>query len=235
MCAAASGRKTHPSATGSVFHIGGQLSPRALERGSSSESVRKVRRALDDCRTTVSELNNLVALYRELVISIGETATDCASVRGEMRRTRAGACETARAAQRSLCVIPGPEDGEIPLDICRLFIQLQCCLEMFITEMLKAACLLSSLQMYRRGREDMELKVEIKADESSDTPILQESSSLPTDGWWLVGVDIKNTERDMKQMKNLLSKLREIMPSPLKNQATDQTEEEPHLQVLLSR
>nr|XP_023682162.1 regulator of G-protein signaling 7-binding protein A-like isoform X2 [Paramormyrops kingsleyae] len=170
---------------------------------------------------TVSEFNNLVALYRELVISIGETATDCASVRGEMCRTRTGACETALAAHHSLSLIPGPEDGGIPLDICRLFIQLQCCLEMFITEMLKAACLLSSLQLYRRGCEDMELKVEIKADESSDTPILQESSSSPTEGsqrGWLVGVDIKNTERDMKQMRNLLSKLRETMPSPLKNQ-----------------
>lgn len=59
------------------------------------------------CFQTVSEFNNLVALYRELVISIGETATDCASVRGEMCRTRTGACETARAAHHSLSLIPG--------------------------------------------------------------------------------------------------------------------------------
>lgn len=44
-----------------------------------------------------------------------------------------------------------PEDGEIHPEICRLFIQLQCCLEMYITEMLKSVCLLGSLQLHRKG------------------------------------------------------------------------------------
>lgn len=44
-----------------------------------------------------------------------------------------------------------PEDGEIHPEICRLFIQLQCCLEMYITEMLKSMCLLGVLQLHRKG------------------------------------------------------------------------------------
>lgn len=44
-----------------------------------------------------------------------------------------------------------PEDGEIHPEICRLFIQLQCCLEMYLTEMLKSVCLLGSLQLHRKG------------------------------------------------------------------------------------
>lgn len=55
----------------------------------------------------------------------------------------------------SLCVLWcaafRPEDGEIHPEICRLFIQLQCCLEMYITEMLKSVCLLGSLQLHRKG------------------------------------------------------------------------------------
>lgn len=44
-----------------------------------------------------------------------------------------------------------PEDGEIHPEICRLFIQLQCCLEMFITEMLKSMCLLGVLHLHRKS------------------------------------------------------------------------------------
>ena len=44
-----------------------------------------------------------------------------------------------------------PEDGEIHPEICRLFIQLQCCLEMFVTEMLKSMCLLGVLQLHRKS------------------------------------------------------------------------------------
>lgn len=46
-----------------------------------------------------------------------------------------------------------PEDGEIHPEICRLYIQLQCCLEMYTTEMLKSICLLGSLQFHRKGIE----------------------------------------------------------------------------------
>lgn len=55
----------------------------------------------------VQEFNTLVALYRELVISIGEISVDCPSLRAEMHKTRTKGCEMARAANQSLSVISG--------------------------------------------------------------------------------------------------------------------------------
>ncbi|XP_060617532.1 regulator of G-protein signaling 7-binding protein isoform X2 [Anolis sagrei] len=116
-----------------------------------------------------------------------------------------------------------PEDGEIHPEICRLFIQLQCCLEMYTTEMLKSICLLGSLQLHRKGLESCSAPkvIDSKQEESSEAPILEDTSSSPIDiqqHLWQVSTDIENTERDMREMKNLLSKLRETMPLPLKNQ-----------------
>ncbi|KAF1673126.1 Regulator of G-protein signaling 7-binding protein, partial [Pygoscelis papua] len=116
-----------------------------------------------------------------------------------------------------------PEDGEIHPEICRLYIQLQCCLEMYTTEMLKSICLLGSLQFHQKGKEPCAPPkiLDTKVEESSEVPILEDTSSSPTDiqqHLWQVSTDIENTERDMREMKNLLSKLRETMPLPLKNQ-----------------
>nr|XP_037866357.1 regulator of G-protein signaling 7-binding protein isoform X2 [Chlorocebus sabaeus] len=116
-----------------------------------------------------------------------------------------------------------PEDGEIHPEICRLYIQLQCCLEMYTTEMLKSICLLGSLQFHRKGKEPGggTKSLDCKIEESAETPALEDSSSSPVDSQqhsWQVSTDIENTERDMREMKNLLSKLRETMPLPLKNQ-----------------
>nr|XP_011770335.1 regulator of G-protein signaling 7-binding protein isoform X1 [Macaca nemestrina] len=116
-----------------------------------------------------------------------------------------------------------PEDGEIHPEICRLYIQLQCCLEMYTTEMLKSMCLLGSLQFHRKGKEPGggTKSLDCKIEESAETPALEDSSSSPVDSQqhsWQVSTDIENTERDMREMKNLLSKLRETMPLPLKNQ-----------------
>ncbi|XP_041854243.1 regulator of G-protein signaling 7-binding protein A isoform X2 [Melanotaenia boesemani] len=169
----------------------------------------------------VQEFNTLVALYRELVISIGEITVDCPSLRAEMLKTRTKGCEMARAAHQSLSLISGPEDGEIHPEICRLFIQLQCCLEMYITEMLKSVCLLGSLQLHRKGKDSCGPPGVDSKTEDSDIPILEDTSSSPTDCpqlCWLVATDIENIEKDMREMKNLLSKLRETMPLPLKNQ-----------------
>ncbi|KAF5912040.1 hypothetical protein HPG69_003314 [Diceros bicornis minor] len=63
--------------------------------------------------------------------------------------------------------------------------------------------------------------LDCKIEESAETPALEDSSSSPVDiqqHSWQVSTDIENTERDMREMKNLLSKLRETMPLPLKNQ-----------------
>ncbi|XP_023834202.1 regulator of G-protein signaling 7-binding protein A [Salvelinus sp. IW2-2015] len=190
MSSAPNGRKNRPRSAGNIFQIG-KAPYRDPERRESTESTRKAQRAVADCRMIVQEFNTLVALYRELVISIGEISVDCPSLRAEMHKTRTKGCEMARAANQSLSVISGPEDGEIHPEICRLFIQLQCCLEMYITEMLKSVCLLGSLQLHRKGREYT----------LSPPGLIQLAA-----GW------------DMREMKNLLSKLREAMPLPLKNQ-----------------
>ncbi|KFP08236.1 Regulator of G-protein signaling 7-binding protein, partial [Calypte anna] len=185
----------------------------------------------------VQEFNTQVALYRELVISIGDVSATCPSLHGEMHKTRTRGCEMASQAHQKLAAISGPipnsfffffffyftpEDGEIHPEICRLYIQLQCCLEMYTTEMLKSICLLGSLQFHRKGKELCAPPkiLDTKAEESSEVPILEDTSS-PTDiqqHLWQVSTDIENTERDMREMKNLLSKLRETMPLPLKNQ-----------------
>ncbi|XP_061733150.1 regulator of G-protein signaling 7-binding protein B-like [Nerophis ophidion] len=218
MSSAPCGRKKRPRSAGSVLPI-----TRGLQAASENrESV------VDGCRMTVQEFNTLVALYREQVISVGEMSADCPSLRAQMHYTRAKGCSMARAAHHNLALVAvsGPEDGEIHPEICRLFIQLQCCLEMFITEMLKSMGLLGVLQLHRKSAiaiqgTESEPKMDFRVDESSDAPILEDRSSSPIDyphELWLVGVHIENIERDMQEMRNLLSKLRDTMPLPLKNQ-----------------
>uniref|UniRef100_A0A3B4GHW3 Regulator of G-protein signaling 7-binding protein B-like n=1 Tax=Pundamilia nyererei TaxID=303518 RepID=A0A3B4GHW3_9CICH len=222
MCSAPYGRKKRPRSTGSIFPLGKAAQTETDRRESTEGAVDDSRMVGTEIRITVQEFNTLVALYREQVISVGEISADCPSLRAQMHHTRSKGCSMARAAHQDLAVISvsGPEDGEIHPEICRLFIQLQCCLEMFITEMLKSMCLLGVLQLHRK-RTDSEPRVDFRLDESSDVPILEDRSSSPIDfpqEQWLVGNDIENIERDMREMRNLLSKLRETMPLPLKNQ-----------------
>ncbi|XP_050948615.1 complement component C6 [Labeo rohita] len=221
MCSAPNGRKNRPRSAANIFQIG-KSSLRDPERRESTESTRRAQRAMDDCRTTVQEFNTLVALHREQVISIGENTIDCPSLRAQMHKTRIKGCAVAQVAYQNLIAISGPEDGEIHPEICRLFIQLQCCLEMYITEMLKSMCLLGVLQLHRKGNDVCpESNMDCKVDESSDVPMLEDRSSSPVDfpqESWVVCTDIENIESDMREMRNLLSKLRETMPLPLKNQ-----------------
>ncbi|XP_075935886.1 regulator of G-protein signaling 7-binding protein B-like [Anarhichas minor] len=211
MCSAPHGRKKRPRPAGSIFPTS-KVAQTEPERRESAEG------AVDGSRMAMQEFNTLVALYREQVISVGEMSADCPSLRAQMHHTRSKGCSMARAAHQDLTVISVLEDGEIHPEICRLFIQLQCCLEMFITEMLKSMCLLGVLQLHRKNSDP---RLDFRADESSDVPILDDRSSSPIDfphQQWLVGMDIQNIERDMREMRNLLSKLRDTMPLPLKNQ-----------------
>ncbi|CAF93293.1 unnamed protein product, partial [Tetraodon nigroviridis] len=137
----------------------------------------------------VQELNTLVALYREQVIAVGEISADCPSLRAQMHHTRTKGCSVARAAHQHLALVSvsGLEDGEIHPEICRLFIQLQCCLEMFVTEMLKSMCLLGELQLPSKNSGP---KVDLRMEESFEVPVLEEQSSSPTEFLqerWLVG------------------------------------------------
>ncbi|XP_057216677.1 regulator of G-protein signaling 7-binding protein B isoform X2 [Triplophysa rosa] len=221
MCSAPNGRKKRPRSAANIFHIG-KSALQDPERRESTESARRAQRAMDDCRSTVQEFNTLVALHREQVISIGENTIDCPALRAQMHKTRIKGCAVAQSAYHNLIAISGPEDGEIHPEICRLFIQLQCCLEMYITEMLKSLCLLGVLQLHRKGNDACpEPNTDCRVDESSDVPMLEDRSSSPVDfpqESWLVYTDTENIESDMREMRNLLSKLRETMPLPLKNQ-----------------
>ncbi|XP_067911496.1 regulator of G-protein signaling 7-binding protein A [Heterodontus francisci] len=217
MSSALNGRKTRRKSPGSILH-------QEAERRGSSESAVKPFRALEECKMLVQEFNTQVALYRELVISIGDASVDCPALRAEMQKTRTKGCEMAQSAHQKLSAISGAEDGEIHPEICRLYIQLQCCLEMYTTEMLKSICLLGSLQLHRKGMDSLVVPkvIDSKQEESSQAPILEDTSTPPLQDLqpysWHVSADIENTERDIREMKNLLSKLRETMPLPLKNQ-----------------
>ncbi|KAM8961483.1 regulator of G-protein signaling 7-binding protein isoform 2-T2 [Pelodytes ibericus] len=219
MSSAPNGRKNRPRSQGTIFQ---KSLPGDFDRRGSSESPLKSQRTLDHCKMLVQDFNTQVALFRELVISIGDVSVSCPSLRAEMQKTRTKGCEMALQAHQKLSAISGAEDGEIHPEICRLYIQLQCCLEMYTTEMLKSMCLLGSLQHQRKGEHSIGPKIiDYKMEENSDIPILEDTSSSPTDvqqHCWQVSIDIENTERDMREMKNLLSKLRETMPLPLKNQ-----------------
>ncbi|XP_072920620.1 regulator of G-protein signaling 7-binding protein A isoform X2 [Hemitrygon akajei] len=253
MSSALNGRKIRPKSPGSILHLG-KAQYREAERRGSSESAAKSFRALDECRMMVQDFNTQVALYRELVISIGDASVDCPSLRSEMQKTRTKGCEMAQCAHQKLSAISGAQDGEIHPEICRLYIQLQCCLEMYTTEMLKSVCLLGSLQLlwkvkpfpkqlskYRsfnniwkswdcldppsKCKKDslvVPKVIDSRKEESSQAPILEDTPSSPLQDLqpysWHVSTDIENTERDIREMKNLLSKLRETMPLPLKNQ-----------------
>ncbi|KAM9591453.1 regulator of G-protein signaling 7-binding protein-like [Morphnus guianensis] len=122
-------------------------------RSSGSDSAYQTQSALDDCKMLVQEFNTQVALYRELVISIGDVSVTCPSLHAETHKTRTRGCEMAYQVHQKLAAVSGPEDGEIHPEICRLYIQLQCCLEMYTTEMLKSIYLLGSLQFHQKGIE----------------------------------------------------------------------------------
>ncbi|XP_078077940.1 regulator of G-protein signaling 7-binding protein A isoform X2 [Mustelus asterias] len=223
MSSALNGRKPRRKSPACLLQLG-KAQEREAERRGSSESAAKPFRALEQCKMLVQDFNTQVALYRELVISIGDASVDSPSLRAEMQKTRTKGCEMAQSAHQKLSAISGAEDGEIHPEICRLYIQLQCCLEMYTTEMLKSVCLLGSLQLHRKGMDSLITPkvIDSKQEESSQAPILEDPPTSPLQDLqpysWHVSADIENTERDIREMKNLLSKLRETMPLPLKNQ-----------------
>lgn len=55
----------------------------------------------------VQEFNTQVALYRELVISIGDVSVTCPSLHAELHKTRTRGCEMACQAHQKLAAISG--------------------------------------------------------------------------------------------------------------------------------
>ncbi|XP_051899391.1 regulator of G-protein signaling 7-binding protein A isoform X3 [Pristis pectinata] len=207
MSSVLNGRKIRPKSPGSILHVG-KAQYREAERRGSSESGAKSFRALDECRMMVQDFNTQVALYRELVISIGDASVDCPSLRSEMQKTRTKGCEMAQSAHQKLSAISGAEDGEIHPEICRLYIQLQCCLEMYTTEMLKSVCLLGSLQLHWKEKDTLVVPkvIDSRKEESSQAPILEDTPSSPLQDLqpysWHVSTDIENTERHTRNEKS---------------------------------
>ncbi|XP_031464078.1 regulator of G-protein signaling 7-binding protein [Phasianus colchicus] len=109
MSSALSGRRKRPRPAASIFP-GSGTSPRGRERerrGSGSDGAFPNQRALDDCKTLVQDFNTQVALYRELVISIGDVSVTCPSLHAEMHKTRTEGCEMAYEAHQKLAAISG--------------------------------------------------------------------------------------------------------------------------------
>ncbi|XP_042731462.1 regulator of G-protein signaling 7-binding protein [Lagopus leucura] len=109
MSSALSGRRKRPRPVASIFP-GSGTSPRGREgerRGSGFEGACQNQRALDDCKTLVQDFNTQVALYRELVISIGDVSVTCPSLHAEMHKTRTQGCEMAYQAHQKLAAISG--------------------------------------------------------------------------------------------------------------------------------
>uniref|UniRef100_A0A3Q3B454 Regulator of G-protein signaling 7-binding protein B-like n=1 Tax=Kryptolebias marmoratus TaxID=37003 RepID=A0A3Q3B454_KRYMA len=130
MCAAPCARKKRPRSAGSIFPVG-RGARAELERRESAEAAadgsrmvgrscaepprrsepRNVLKGRVCVVQTVQELNTLVALYREQVISVGEISADCPSLRAQMHQTRTKGCCVARAAHQDLAVISVSGDG----------------------------------------------------------------------------------------------------------------------------
>ncbi|NXN35833.1 R7BP protein, partial [Rhinoptilus africanus] len=172
----------------------------------------------------VQEFNTQVALYRELVISIGDVSVTCPSLHAEMHKNRTRGCEMAYQAHQKLAAISGTEETLLRKKSLRIYktqAENECaCVYIYGAPGLWGIYVLFK---YFKGKEPCAPPkiLDTKVEESSEVPILEDTSSSPTDiqqHLWQVSTDIENTERDMREMKNLLSKLRETMPLPLKNQ-----------------
>uniref|UniRef100_A0A8C9F6G6 Regulator of G-protein signaling 7-binding protein n=1 Tax=Pavo cristatus TaxID=9049 RepID=A0A8C9F6G6_PAVCR len=190
MSSAPSGRRKRPRPAASIFPGSGS-SPRGRDgerRGSGSEGACQNQRALDDCKT-VGTAGGLRSLDPTASCPSSQEEVDLMTLR------------FFHAPNKNfLLFYCSPEDGEIHPEICRLYIQLQCCLEMYTTEMLKSICLLGSLQFHRKGKEPCAPPkiLDTKVEESSEVPILEDTLSSPTDTQqhlWQVSTDIENTER----------------------------------------
>ncbi|CAM9402290.1 regulator of G-protein signaling 7-binding protein isoform X2 [Lethenteron reissneri] len=179
---------------------------------------------VEECQMMVEEFHTHVATFRELVISIGDASSDSLAGRLQLRRSRGQCSSMATDTCTSMAALNRPEEGEIQYDIYRLYIQFHGCLEMYISEMLKSICLMESFQLQGKGREARGTPVSGQrgAQDASHTPILDENAASQTPNLaeigWTTPMEIHNTQRDLREMKALLSKLRESMPLPLKNQ-----------------
>uniref|UniRef100_UPI00358FE1AD regulator of G-protein signaling 7-binding protein-like isoform X2 n=1 Tax=Myxine glutinosa TaxID=7769 RepID=UPI00358FE1AD len=187
---------------------------------------------LDTCQTLVEEFHGRVALFRELVMCVGDGRSDGTPRRVALRRLRgeSGALASeACGALGALALLARAEEGELPWELCKLYVQLHGAMEMYISEMLKAKYLLQTFHVQaaetqqrpgsrmgvRKGPKEPQT-VNHKELSAASPPCSRHQMGMQV--CWSTTLDIQNTERDISEMKALLDKLSEGMPTSLKNQ-----------------
>ncbi|XP_042199996.1 regulator of G-protein signaling 7-binding protein [Callorhinchus milii] len=185
---------------------------------------------VDECNLVLQELNVQVAVFRDLVISIGNFSYDSLSVRRAIRSVRCLCKDLVRKSHCATSPLYSLEDEDLQPSICRLHILFYGCLEMFITEMLKSTFLMESFQLRKSeqimcpvpglpyDREEENSQVPFLEDvtcSSSSQELNMSSSHLDTTS------EIESTESDIQEMRYLLRKLRDSMPQHLRIQDED--------------
>ncbi|XP_078097145.1 regulator of G-protein signaling 7-binding protein-like [Mustelus asterias] len=182
---------------------------------------------IEECNLVIQEFNIQVALFRELVISIGNGSCDSPAVRKEIKTARSTCKELARKSERVCAPLYSLEDENLQLSICRLHILFYGCLEMFITEMLKSAYLMESFQL--RKTEQVTCSAPgitcEREEEHSQAPFLEDvtcsSSSQELDMLACqldTALEIESTGSDIQEMRYLLRNHSESVPQYLKIQ-----------------
>uniref|UniRef100_UPI00398E721C regulator of G-protein signaling 7-binding protein-like n=1 Tax=Pristiophorus japonicus TaxID=55135 RepID=UPI00398E721C len=182
---------------------------------------------LEESNLTVQEFNIQVALFRELVISIGNSSCDSPAVRKEIRAVRTSCKALAKKSEQVCSPLYSLEDEDLQPGICRLHILVYGCLEMFITEMLKSAYLMESFQLEKSEQITCPVPAisDERDEEHSQAPFLEDvtcsSSSQELDllGCHLdAAMEIESTGSDIQEMRYLLRNVRESIPQYLKTQ-----------------
>ncbi|XP_078386050.1 regulator of G-protein signaling 7-binding protein-like [Cetorhinus maximus] len=182
---------------------------------------------IEECNLVIQDFNTQVAVFRELVISIGNGSCDSPAVRKEIKTVRSTCKNLAKKSDQVCSPLYSLEDENLQPGICRLHLLFYGCLEMFITEMLKSAYLMESFQL--RKTEQIICPASgipyEREEEHSQAPFLEDvtcsSSSQELDMLAChldTALEIESTESDIQEMRYLMRNLRESMPQYLKIQ-----------------
>ncbi|XP_043533362.1 regulator of G-protein signaling 7-binding protein-like [Chiloscyllium plagiosum] len=182
---------------------------------------------IGECNLVIQDLNIQVALFRELVISIGNGSCDSPAVRKEIRDVRATCKALAKQSHQVCSPLYSLEDEDLQPGICRIHILFYGCLEMFITEMLKSLYLMESFQIRKKEQiicPTPGIPYE-REEEHSQAPFLEDitysSSSQELDMLAChldTALEMECTESDIQEMRYLLRNLRDSIPHYLKIQ-----------------
>ncbi|XP_041031300.1 regulator of G-protein signaling 7-binding protein-like [Carcharodon carcharias] len=182
---------------------------------------------IEECNLVIQDFNIQVALFRELVISIGNGSCDSPAVRKEIKAVRSTCKNLAKKSDQVCSPLYSLEDENLQPGICRLHLLFYGCLEMFITEMLKSAYLMESFQLRKTEQIICPASGILceREEEHSQAPFLEDvtcsSSSQELDMLAChldTALEIESTESDIQEMRYLLRNLMESVPQYLKIQ-----------------